>query len=1115
MSFVSLNANFDFLANRLSRNSGEVSRSVSRLSSGERITRAADDVANLSVSTRIFTRTTALRATLSNLASAGSLLQVAEGALAEIDGILQRMSQLSVMANSGGVNKSERGFLNIEFQNLRTEIDRIASETSFNGVKVLQGTGVLDALEDNTLRNTFNGTERNDIINGTADNDLIVSGQGNDVIRAGDGNDDIQAGTGREDIDAGAGNDRITINSPVITAETDNPPVTGNLVLHIDAATTGNIGGHPGTVATINDRSAFNNDASADTGAVISGTDTFGGLNSLSFDGGSFLQVGDTNDINLVAQNGRTILVAFQTGADVNTRQVIYEQGGTVNGFNFYIDGGRLYNAAYKSNGADFEFQTSIEIEANSSYVAGFIFDFGGTNSFRTYLNGQVFADNTLTQNQNPHSGDIGIGGVNNDTRFFDGSYSGDGFGFQGEIGELLNYQTALTEPEVLEVQEYLLERWRIGGNNDSIEGGAGLDTLSAQGGPFTFRLDEDTLINGIETIELSGNNNEHLVVIEDAYFTLGSGVENQLLTVDATGNTTGFTVEATELTGDNLVRVLTGEGNDTIRGGGNGNVQVSYDNSNAVVEIDLQAGTVHGYGEDRLDNVTNIVGSRGRDTIDDSRRNDTISGNDGDDVIRGIERTTGQLVTNGLVSYLDASDTTGITGHPGTVVSVTDSSGTGNTILADTGNVTSGGDIGGRNALTFDGNSWLGINDSADINTSNEDERSIFLTFKTTDNILGRQVLYEQGGGTNGYNIYIEGGRLFVGAWRNNGADFNLFLSTEIQANTAYTGGFVFDAATNNVFKGFLDGEEFGALSNAQGQLSHSGDIGIGGVNNASFFANGGAFGGDGFGFEGDIGEVLVYANALTDDEASSLQGHLINKRLNNASHDVLSGDGGNDTITGGIGNDTIDGGTGQDTAIYSGRRRDYEIFTVNDKTYVRDRRGTGYDGNDVLTNIETIKFGDGSILRLASPLAEEGTIVYQVEQTSADLLQVVLPNASTENLFYGRDPDILSQESASDAYIIIKQAIDAVTSLRADIGSRQASVDVLFDVNSKALQTQTAAHAALADTDITSASTSYANQLVKSSLIVSIAAQANNLQGETVLAILDDAIAVEPTSA
>ena len=119
--------------------SSSASSSISRLSSGNRIVQAKDDVAALAAGTGLRTNVTTLRRALINASQGSSLLQVADGALSQVTDILQRQKAIAVQASGGTLTDNDRGFLNQEFQNLTSEIDRLAKQTNFNGVNLLNG----------------------------------------------------------------------------------------------------------------------------------------------------------------------------------------------------------------------------------------------------------------------------------------------------------------------------------------------------------------------------------------------------------------------------------------------------------------------------------------------------------------------------------------------------------------------------------------------------------------------------------------------------------------------------------------------------------------------------------------------------------------------------------------------------------------------------------------------------------------------------------------------------------------------------------------------------------------------------------------------------------------
>jgi flagellin len=112
-----------------------------KLSSGERITRAADDAAGLAISEKLKAHIRGIRQAKRNSDDGISLIQTAEGGLNEISNIIIRLRELSVQAASDTVGDTERGFSNIEFQNLLEEVQRISQGSEFNGRKLLDGTG--------------------------------------------------------------------------------------------------------------------------------------------------------------------------------------------------------------------------------------------------------------------------------------------------------------------------------------------------------------------------------------------------------------------------------------------------------------------------------------------------------------------------------------------------------------------------------------------------------------------------------------------------------------------------------------------------------------------------------------------------------------------------------------------------------------------------------------------------------------------------------------------------------------------------------------------------------------------------------------------------------------
>lgn len=133
---ASLNAQRNLRGTRLGMN-----KSLEKLSSGQRINRAGDDAAGLAISENLKAQVRGLNQAERNAEDGISLVQIAEGALGEVSNILIRLRELSVQAASDTIGGTERKFLNVEFEQLTSEIDRIANSTEFNRVPLLNGTG--------------------------------------------------------------------------------------------------------------------------------------------------------------------------------------------------------------------------------------------------------------------------------------------------------------------------------------------------------------------------------------------------------------------------------------------------------------------------------------------------------------------------------------------------------------------------------------------------------------------------------------------------------------------------------------------------------------------------------------------------------------------------------------------------------------------------------------------------------------------------------------------------------------------------------------------------------------------------------------------------------------
>lgn len=127
----------------LSSNMRDMEKSFAQLSSGSRITKAADDAAGLSISETLKSTIRGYGQAKRNASDAISMVQVAEGGLGEVSNILTRLRELGVQASSDTVGDRERGFIDLEVQQLKNEVQRISQTTRFGDVKLLDGSGDL------------------------------------------------------------------------------------------------------------------------------------------------------------------------------------------------------------------------------------------------------------------------------------------------------------------------------------------------------------------------------------------------------------------------------------------------------------------------------------------------------------------------------------------------------------------------------------------------------------------------------------------------------------------------------------------------------------------------------------------------------------------------------------------------------------------------------------------------------------------------------------------------------------------------------------------------------------------------------------------------------------
>lgn len=139
MTVINTNIKSLISQNALSKNSRALSSAMEQLSTGKRINSAKDDAAGLAISSRMTAQIRGLDQSIRNGNDAISMLQTAEGAMIEISSMVQRMRELSVQAANDTYSVADRGYLDLEYQQLKSEVNRITQETQWNGFNLLDG----------------------------------------------------------------------------------------------------------------------------------------------------------------------------------------------------------------------------------------------------------------------------------------------------------------------------------------------------------------------------------------------------------------------------------------------------------------------------------------------------------------------------------------------------------------------------------------------------------------------------------------------------------------------------------------------------------------------------------------------------------------------------------------------------------------------------------------------------------------------------------------------------------------------------------------------------------------------------------------------------------------
>lgn len=228
-----------------------------------------------------------------------------------------------------------------------------------------------------------------------------------------------------------------------------------------------------GTVATLTDISGVEFSHNGVQTSAAKMPSYFKSTSVLHFDGlDDFFAIQNATDINTGTTSERTFAMVFRTGSDVTTRQMIYEEGGTVRGINVYIRNGSLYlgfwNNTNDGDGVQAFVSTSTPVNASTNYYVTMVYDYsnytgptGPNGALRGTINGLPFSfSGSTTSRLYNHPGNIGLGAMNNGTCYDDKCLGGNGNYFGGDIFEFIMYNSAISTALELEYYNFLSNKW-------------------------------------------------------------------------------------------------------------------------------------------------------------------------------------------------------------------------------------------------------------------------------------------------------------------------------------------------------------------------------------------------------------------------------------------------------------------------------------------------------------------------------------------------------------------------------------------------------------------------------------------------------------------------------
>lgn len=836
----------------------------------------------------------------------------------------------------------------------------------------VNGGGGVDVIRGNDGNDLLFGAGGNDRIFGENGNDTLYGGEGNDFVFGGDGNDQLHGGIGNDSLSGNDGDD-------IITGGDGNDRLTGANGIDF----------------------LFGNDGD-DQLSGGAGNDTLDGGNGddLAYggNGDDFIDGGEGNDY-LIGNNGNDTLnggIGDDTLVGFNDDDTLYGgsgddliYGGSGNDF---IDAGSGNDTIFAGTGNDIIYGDSVSLvnilEAGSTTVTQ-----DNSTQWHTINFTNIIDNAVIKLFANDVTDDPFTTRVRNITST----------GFEFQLDEY-DYQDGITLAEgiswiAVTAGTHTLENGQViqaGFTNtsnetiSSVSYGATFSNAPIVFSQLSSDNDPSAVITKNNNVTRTGfdvyiheqelgagtHANEDIgwIAIEtggSAASGLLAGVTGNVVTHNTTTVNFGGSFATTPVF---LADSQTDDGADPGVTVGNGNLTTSQSGIFFDEEESADAETSH---------TTEVVGYLALEegvyqALSSTSGQDIIRGGDGDDIIFAdinLNSATSRLTTlseeilgKNPDAYWQLNDGGSLAINQGSVGasingSLTNGALTGQAALY----------AGGAQSIFFDGvNDQLTIPNSTFINTASVTERTIELVFNASST-TGRQVLWEEGGGTNALSIYLDGSNIYFNV--RDAGEFGPFtIFSSITAGQTYHAAITFDSITNNLFTGYLNGAVVGTGITTTDLDSHSGAIGIGFDNGGTFYHDG-ATGTTGNYFNGFISDVALYNRTLSEDD---IQEHaaLVTGFIAGGANPV------DDFLYGGDGLDNLYGGEGRDSFVFESITAFNDIdlvhnfnFAENDSIDISDLL-TGYISgtSDINDFVQITTSGSDMVLSVDSNGAVDG---------------------------------------------------------------------------------------------------------------------------------------------